>query len=319
MPISIQCPSCQTKLNAPDDKAGRKTKCPKCGHAIVVPTADIPAKSASESSHQIVQPEFASSNRGAAAHSLGIASLVVGVFSFFVCWIPLVGIAVASLGLVLGIGGLVLAIVRKGSGVGFPIAGASLSAISLATCVIWIVQLDRTVNAINEAVQQVNGPKHLDAEWIELSDAPIVQHGFEFRFAPVEIKQVRIQSGRRVQESTQKLTVIEIVVENKDGKRKVDFHTWSGRHFTLEPDVAVLMDDLGNTYNRVTFGLGEFPVGGVDRRASLYPNTTVTDILVFEPPLEQATYLQLALPGQNIGIADPIRIRIPMSRVRRID
>src|SRR5262249_8650872 len=37
MPISCVCPSCAVKLGAPDDRAGQRTKCPKCGTAIVVP------------------------------------------------------------------------------------------------------------------------------------------------------------------------------------------------------------------------------------------------------------------------------------------
>ena len=37
MPISITCPSCAVKMRAPDHAAGRSTKCPKCGAALVVP------------------------------------------------------------------------------------------------------------------------------------------------------------------------------------------------------------------------------------------------------------------------------------------
>jgi hypothetical protein len=39
MPIPIRCPSCASKLRAPDNWAGRKTKCPKCGNAFILPTA----------------------------------------------------------------------------------------------------------------------------------------------------------------------------------------------------------------------------------------------------------------------------------------
>jgi hypothetical protein len=40
MPISVNCPSCGSRLKAPDSAAGRKTKCPKCGTALVVPRPD---------------------------------------------------------------------------------------------------------------------------------------------------------------------------------------------------------------------------------------------------------------------------------------
>ena len=38
MPIPVICPSCSTKLRAPDTMAGYKTKCPKCGIAVVIPS-----------------------------------------------------------------------------------------------------------------------------------------------------------------------------------------------------------------------------------------------------------------------------------------
>ncbi len=38
MPIPVVCPSCATKLRAPDNMVGHKTKCPKCGTAVIVPS-----------------------------------------------------------------------------------------------------------------------------------------------------------------------------------------------------------------------------------------------------------------------------------------
>jgi len=36
MPISVACPTCGTKLKAPDDAVGKKVKCPKCASLIDV-------------------------------------------------------------------------------------------------------------------------------------------------------------------------------------------------------------------------------------------------------------------------------------------
>jgi hypothetical protein len=49
MPISVSCPSCAAKLQAPDQAAGRKTKCPKCGGVIQI-VAAAPAATAAASS-----------------------------------------------------------------------------------------------------------------------------------------------------------------------------------------------------------------------------------------------------------------------------
>jgi predicted RNA-binding Zn-ribbon protein involved in translation (DUF1610 family) len=38
VPIQVVCSSCHSKFNAPDSAAGKKTKCPKCGGVIEIPT-----------------------------------------------------------------------------------------------------------------------------------------------------------------------------------------------------------------------------------------------------------------------------------------
>ena len=39
MAETVQCPGCQTKLKLKPEYAGKKIKCPKCAHTIVVPSA----------------------------------------------------------------------------------------------------------------------------------------------------------------------------------------------------------------------------------------------------------------------------------------
>jgi hypothetical protein len=66
---------------------------------------------------------------------------VLGVLSFLVCWIPFLGIAVSDLGLLLGFGGMVMALARRGSGIGFSIVGSALSVIPLAVSLLWTLAL----------------------------------------------------------------------------------------------------------------------------------------------------------------------------------
>lgn len=40
MPITVTCPTCNARLGAPDNTAGKRVKCPKCGAVIPVPPAD---------------------------------------------------------------------------------------------------------------------------------------------------------------------------------------------------------------------------------------------------------------------------------------
>ncbi len=43
MAISVACPECRAKLNAPDVAAGKRVKCPKCQALVAVPAAESPA------------------------------------------------------------------------------------------------------------------------------------------------------------------------------------------------------------------------------------------------------------------------------------
>lgn len=52
-------------------------------------------------------------------------------------------------------------------------------------------------------------------------------------------------------------------------------------------------------------------MGAVELVESLYPNKSVRDVLLFEVPLDRATYLELELPASNYGCAGIIRFRIP--------
>ena len=46
MPIPVVCPTCATRLRAPDNTIGRQSKCPRCGSAIKIPgTVDAEAES----------------------------------------------------------------------------------------------------------------------------------------------------------------------------------------------------------------------------------------------------------------------------------
>jgi len=43
MPIAVQCPECDARLNAPDAAAGKTVKCPKCKAPMVIPDAESAA------------------------------------------------------------------------------------------------------------------------------------------------------------------------------------------------------------------------------------------------------------------------------------
>ena len=89
------------------------------------------------------------------AHSLGVASLVVAILSFFVCWLPFVGFGFAGLAFVLGIAGVLVAIVRKGTGIGYSIAGAGVSLVSLMLSAVFTLFFAGAVATVDQAVKEV--------------------------------------------------------------------------------------------------------------------------------------------------------------------
>lgn len=89
-------------------------------------------------------------------NSLGIASMVLGILAFVICWIPilnLLGLPLSGLGLLLGIIGIVIAAVRRGSGIGFPIAGAAISGVALVIVIWMYVGVARVMGARPQSQQ----------------------------------------------------------------------------------------------------------------------------------------------------------------------
>lgn len=67
-------------------------------------------------------------------NSLGVASLVLGILAFLICWIPfvnLLGVPLSGLGLLLGLIGMLVAFTRKGASIGYPIAGSAVCGLAL--------------------------------------------------------------------------------------------------------------------------------------------------------------------------------------------
>ena len=368
MPIDIVCPSCTAKLRAPDNAAGRRTKCPKCGNAVVVPAAAENATVATPQRplSEVVEPAEANPNCGPsptvvavqtpfsqatqpigvsiatssiqqssrAAHSLGIAALVIGVLSFFVCWIPVLGIPVSSLGLLLGVGGLVLAVVRGGSGVGFSIGGAGLSAISLVTCIVFTVAVSRVLKAVDDAATTRNGPPQqsspvsgsntiaptkggtsvpasnpisspppppkVEPEWAD-AGKPVTLGDIRVQVTKVAVGKVPLKGiGDDESKSEDDLLMVKVNIVNTNPTKKVDYRSWSGENISFDRDYATLKDNFDNSYRRIGFGFSSHPVGAVKGSESIYPNKVVTDVLVFEAPLDTVQFLKLELPGKEL-------------------
>jgi hypothetical protein len=64
----------------------------------------------------------------------------------------------------------------------------------------------------------------------------------------------------------------------------------------------------------VNFGLGSRIVGQIKSEA-LYPNKPISDLIVFEKPLDTLEYLVLDLPAGNLGLEGRIQFKIPKEMI----
>lgn len=108
-----------------------------------------------------------------------------------------------------------------------------------------------------------------------------------------------VELGRRTTSLKPYCNVL-VQVENHSATKLRVYKTWRGDLMELKVSPAVLTDNLGNVYRRITFGLGTMPFGGVGD-VSIYPGETIRDVLVFERPVDAATKFTLKLPREALG------------------
>jgi len=337
-------------LEAPSESAARAAaqkrgvSATEVGPAVATQASSAASGRGLEQGHFVGAPvvNVALPRRGS---SLGIASLVLGVLAFMICWIPflnLLGVPLSALGLLLGLIGVVVALTRKGSGIGFPIAGIVVCGLALGVAILMTTAIMSGVAAVGDGIfaeqnesratnqtsvgeGQSSGvkaeaapSKSTDAQvtWAP-AESPVRQGDVQVRITSVTVNKVKLPDrfGREQRESPEPGLVVALEIANLSETKKADYRTWGDDTFSFG-DSTSLADNFGNSYRLVTFGLGERPEGGV-LAESLYPGKSTSDVIVFEVPVEKAKFLDLTLPAKNFGGTGMIRLKIPASMVRR--
>jgi len=280
--------------------------------------------------------------------SLGIASIVLGVLAFTICWIPFLGVLgmpLSALGLLLGAIGVLVALLRKGASIGFPIAGVAISGIALT--VAWsmttaiatglsgigeaAVDAQEKRNATNQTIvgdeqteaveaEAASVPEEPTVEWASI-EHPIRQGDLQLRFVSAKIGKVEIEQQFSFGDdgtafSENELLAITLELTNLSETKKIDYKTWAGEDVSFRRDFATLIDEYENSYARVGFGFSAKLIGRTES-ASIRPGERVTDVLVFETPIDAAEALRLELPARNFGGEGMLRIEIPVRAVER--
>jgi len=253
------------------------------------------------------------------ASSIGIVSLVLGLVAFTFCWVPLIGILsvpLSGLGLLFAIIGFIICMNRRGAGAGFPIAGGLVSLFAL---LITFAVADVTKEAMRDFAGLGNKGGATD-EGPGWAKPPSVYWIGDIR---TEVSSVRVDTievedsiwSNKVETSKPYLTIA-VKVSNRAENRKAEYKSWMGASVSFTRDYAALRDNHGNIYKRIDFGVGRSVVGHVEQEA-LYPGASVSDVLAFEPPIENVKYLRLELPAANFGGDGMIRFEIPSDQIER--
>lgn len=262
------------------------------------------------------------------SHSLGIAAMVLAIVSVCLFCIPFAGLGLSLLACLLAVVGLLVSGSRSGTGIGFGIAGLAIALVGVglggfSTYTFFVIgRAAQDVGAsFTKAAQEQEAGKAKQfsaAGRVDASRETVLRGDVAIKVTSVLVGKVAGRSLGETTESEKDLLQIRLEITNQSEAKKLDYETWAGREFSiLNNDVATLRDDAGNEYKRVTFGFGSDIDGRVKSNESIYPGKKLSDLLVFEVPVEQAEWLFLDLPAKNFSGTGVVRFKIPKSMVKR--
>ena len=328
--IEFSCPKCGRPIRVPDAAAGQSGQCKNCGTSMTAPRPEnfgvqpIPPTEVKVEVHP--QP--------AKASSLGIGSIILGILALSVAWVPWFGLYASPLGvlgLILGVIGFVVAMWRSGSGIGFAIAGSAISA--LALFIGYSVNRDIVIAGYEQAQAAIRRSQQRgdeeDLQQNELGaandeiavanadpwdNATTVAEDDTVRVEVVSAEIGRVKSRSFGEDHLTEDNWLKIVVriQNRTESKKFRYMSWCDSGDLRNR--AKLTDDLDNKYS-ISY---ERDIVGRTTIESVYPDKTITDLLVFEIPVDKAKFLKLALPKNKCEAGDgEFLLKIPMRLLAR--
>lgn len=310
MPI---CPHCSFPLADAPDLAGQFVACPHCGHQFPLAPPTAPPDSFDSPQQQFAvgwspvvssQPLRKEVRQTRLTNSFAIASLVVAVLSVGLCWMPFVGPVIAGLATLLGLVAMPIGLSRKGVGIGFAIAGLGLSAVSLA---IGIPISYGVIVVAKELRKQIADPEAARdvAPAVAMKQA-VRTGGFLVRVKSCRIDTaVAIGSSAYDSKASNGMFVVEIEVTNESRTKK--------RDYVGSAQSCIAHDNLGNSYESYRPGSRYDVFGQVNGVAAVYPGESWKDLLIFEPPVDAADYVEILIPAKSFDTDEPVKFRIPKS------
>jgi len=271
-------------------------------------------------------------------NSSAVASLVLGIVAFLICWVPLLGlisVPLSGLGVLLAGVGFLVALTRAGAGIGYALGGGVVSGLALFVTISMTGAIVGGVDALEEARAEASRaiaaaergepastaagatePEPAAETWA-IARLPVRVGDVELTFPSVRVGRVPIVDAIAGESfSREDLLAIEVEVRNFSGTRKVEYRTWSKADAYYEA-TAELIDGFGNSYPARAPSSYTARIAGATASGSVYPGGTLRDVLVFDPPVDAAEYLHLRLEGARVGVDGEFRVMIPTAMIER--
>lgn len=156
-----------------------------------------------------------------------------------------------------------------------------------------------------------------DSEWTDASNAAIQREDVWVKVSSARLERVGLESQGRRLLSDQRYLVIRVQLANNGVERVIEYKSWRGYQSASGNARVVLQDSAGRTIASAGFPADTHLVGAV-REARIFPDKSLDDLLVFQPPVGDYQHLDLILPGQAVGVQGDFRFRIPRSMVRGV-
>lgn len=290
-----------------------------------VSAAPSPASASSvEQGHVVGAPlvNVAIPRRGS---SLGVASVIMGTLAFLICWIPLlnlVGLPLSAIGLILGVVGIAVAVSRRGSGIGLPIAGSAICALAIAVTLVWTSMVVSGARGIGNAVERAaaSAEHQLASRSVphttedpHFAGTPIAVGDISVEVTSVRVGKVPMQDrGRPAGESSEDRLMVTVLVKNTSESSKIDYSSWN------YDSKGGVKDNFQNVYASAESPMfaTRKPAGNVIKQ-TLYPGESVSDVLVFERPVDGVEFLDVQLSAVHVGGRGVLKIRCPASMIER--
>jgi hypothetical protein len=242
-------------------------------------------------------------------HPFGVGSFFLG--SIALLWpqfgfLQFLAIPLSIAGLFLGLLGIVVYLEAPKKRLLLPGIGATVSGAVLLVVLFWPDVLDPNYRRYG-AVADVT-PSGSD-EWVDVSRNPVSAGDVRLYVTRAFIQEVELKNTQGKTTGRKKYLRLNVRLSNAGGARKINYESWNAPGHT-----GVLSDNKDHVYPVPALPAGT-QVPGQVHSASLLPGKFATDVLLFEPPGEQITYLRLELPASALRGRGHLRLHIPSSMI----